>query len=538
MRLFLSTGFIGLWTIWAGIFLRSSEAAAQLTEGGELVFSSVRLTVEFDPELFALSDGSLQPNQLDTACKVWREAWLKEQGPWGFGLASDVTCRLNSENGGDSYRQLKTYDQWLLSLNKIRVDDHFAIEVKVCRNRRSSSRSSESEPVEKCEAQKIIPWSIYSLRIVRHRAFVRLLSASLLDQMPFLSVVGRNLIHYDKLGIRGLSEPNTPEVVFPPPPKSVYFSEIVFDSSSNRFILKNIHTKEAIEKVSADSGVVWIVGGDGRGTRSEEFNRHLKESMIALNAKFQLDVMAVERERIKSDVAKLKMVSAVKPYAQMQVRTGLPLMSMKSSLSGDLALGLRSGNGLGGTFCFFYAKSTYSLGTDLAEKDSSNQMVTSSVNLAESGFAFYPQVMRPFGEESSFFIEGDFILTSSKGYFVSYANPPQPKLELSAREFSIGVGLGANIPVAGSFEISSSGHFDLGWTSKSTSAQAAAELAWTPDASRAVGAVARTIPLKLGAGVKLTSLGRSFVNADVSRSVETQVTLNGLHLSLFLEKSF
>jgi hypothetical protein len=519
-----------------------AEVRAQQTGEGQVTFASVRLTVEVDPEIFLSPDGVQQNNQLETVCKVWREAWLKEQGPWGFGIASDVNCRLKPPDAAESFRQLKTYDHWLLTIQKIKEDNHPALEVKICRNRQPAPGASETggsgENFVRCEAQKTIPWSPFAIRFVRHRTFVRLWTTSLIDQLPFLSVVGRNLIHYDKLGIRGLNESGTPEVSIPPPPKNVFLSDISFDTRSNKFAVKNLETKEAISRVSEGSRVVWILSSDGRGARSEEINRLLKEAFNALTAQFQLDVMLVESSRMKSDVTKLKAVSSIKTYAQMHANYGLPFLSMQSAAGGVLSLGVRTGSGIGARLASNYSKSKYALGTDFAEKDAAKQSVTSNVNLAEYGFSFHPQVSRRFAGQASMLLEADFLLTSSNGDLTTEVIPPQPKLALSSREFSIGAGFGVNVPVGTSWELSSNTSFDLGWTSKSTSAQAGAEVAWIPRSLPSAGAVLNSVPLRLGTVVKFSSLGRRFVNSDTARLVETTVTLNGIRLGLFAEKTF
>lgn len=93
-----------------------------------------------------------------------------------------------------------------------------------------------------------------------------------------MSVVGRNLIHFDKLGIRALPEPTTAEVAFPPPPMNLSLVEINFDPSAQRFILRNVLTRDAIERISSQSGVVWLVNRSERGARAEEFNQYLREA--------------------------------------------------------------------------------------------------------------------------------------------------------------------------------------------------------------------------------------------------------------------
>lgn len=513
---------------------------------GELLFSSVRLTIEFDPELLSLQ-GIVQNEQLETACKVWREAWMREQGPWGFGMAADVVCQFKpSSEVMSTAKAIQNYDQWILRLNKINLDQSPAIEATVCRTRKgvqdSSSSSVTSLPSaafdEKCEARKIIPWSDFSIRLMRHRAFVRLFTASIWDQMPFMSVVGRNLIHFDKLGIRALPEPTTAEVAFPPPPMNLSLVEINFDPSAQRFILRNVLTRDAIERISSQSGVVWLVNRSERGARAEEFNQYLREAFFTLTAKFQLDLLQYERERIKSDVAKLKVVSSVNTISRAELRVGLPLLSLKSSLGARIDLGARTGTGLGGVLSAFFTDSNYSLGTELEEKDSMNQTATSKVSLTEYGLSFFPQITRGFARQSLYWIEGGFVLTSSQGEFKSDGNLPQQKLSIGGREFSVGVGVGLDIPLTPTVETSSSAHFDFGWAAKSTSARASTELAWTPGATRQPNSPVRSYPFKMGLGVHFSSLGRQFVNSSSTRAVQTQATLNGLNVALFLGRVF
>lgn len=523
-----------------------ASASEEPSASGELLFSSIRLTIEFDPELLSLQ-GLVQKEQLETACKVWREAWMREQGPWGFGMAADVVCQFKpSADDASSVKTTQTYDQWILRLNKINLDQSPAIEATVCRTRKGIQDSSSSSPNsvasagsdERCEARKIVPWSDFSIRLMRHRAFVRLLTASIWDQLPFLSVVGRNLIHFDKLGVRALSEPTTVEVAFPPAPTNLSLVEINFDQSVQRFILRNVRTRDAIERILNQSGVVWLVSRSERGARAEEFNRYLREAFFTLTAKFQLDLLQYERERIKSDVEKLKVVSLVNTISRAEFRGGLPLLSLQSSLGARIDLGVRTGTGLGGVLGVFFTDSRYSLGTELEEKDSINQNATSKVSLTEYGLSFFPQITRGVGTQSLYRIEGGFVLTSSQGEFSSEGNLPQQKLSIGGREFSFGVGVGLDIPLTPTIETSSSAQFDFGWAAKSTSARASTELVWTPGATRPPNSVVRSFPFKLGVGVHFSSLGRKFVNSGSTRAVQTQATLNGLHSTLFVGRIF
>ena len=507
-------------------------------------FDSIRLKIDFDIRLFDAASDAIQNEQMATACKVWTEAFQREQGPWGFGIASDVSCRLKKPGDSQSLSQLKTFDHWLLTISKDNVDNVPVILATVCRLKKNYALpSAKDEPQEeRCEAKKSIPWTEFKVRLLRHRAFVRLLAASLIDQLPFMSVVTRNLIRFDTLGIKGFPEPNSLEVDNPLPPANLMFVEVGFEPYESKFRIREIPMKEAVYRAMNQTGSTWIVSTTGRGERANLFSQKLQDSFVALTTQFQFDVLKFEREKMKSDVEKLKAISSVESSLRGEVFTGIPAFSQRSAYAAKVEMAFRSGVGYGALLHVGGLKSKYALGTQVQENDDPNKSVVALININEYDFVLEPGIHRRWTKNSpsslTFHLGGRLGFVASSGDFTSEGNLPQNQLSLGMKEFLFGLALGLDIPIGQNFEITSSSAFDFGLAAKSTTFATTAEFTWIMSRMPVVVSGVRPARWKLGAGSRFTSLGRRFVSSATTRSVETLATLNGLQAGVFLERNF
>jgi hypothetical protein len=534
--------FVTLFVISQFSFLTNAEAQ----QSGEqpLPFESVRLGIDFDPELFDSSIDSVRQEQFQTACKVWKEAFLHGQGPWGFGIASEVNCRMKVAGEVEDFRQLRKFDEWILTLRRDKLDNSDVIRAEICRARQLSDKGPSGEPLleEKCEAQKLIPWTEYRVRLLRFRSFVRLLAASLYDQLPFLSSVTRNLIQFDQFGLRGYAEVGTPEVSFPPPPSQLSFVEARFEQSESRFRLREISQREAMMCANKSKSICWIVNKNGRGKRTEEFNTRLREAFVILTAQFQFDVMRFERERIKEDVEKLKEKSSVFLFFRGGAVAGIPVLSLRSSYGGSGTLGLRTGAGFGVLSHAVYVQSQYVLETEVEEKNSGSSIIESKIGMREMGFWIEPELRRSFSAnlnpEFVYHLGARLGVLASDGDFKSAVGLPQGDLQIRAREFVLGGSLGTTVPLGQHFLFSAAAQGELGLTAKSSTIFGSAELVWIVSRMQTQFVGRRPASLKVGTGVQFGSLGRLFVNSDSAKALQTEVTLNGFHSSVFIEKVF
>lgn len=536
------SGFAFLFIILQLAFL--TDAEARQSGDSVLPFESVRLRIDFDQALFDSTIDSVRQEQFQTACKVWKEAFLLGQGPWGFGIASEVSCRMQVAGESGNFRQLKNFDEWILTLKKDKLEQSVVIRAEICRARQLPEKRSSGEPVfeEKCEAQKLIPWTEYRVRLLRFRSFVRLLAASLYDLLPFLSSVTRNLIQFDRFGLRGYPEVDTPEVSFPQPPSELSFVEAGYEQKESRFRLREISQREAMMCTSKPKSVCWIVGKNGRGKRTDEFNRRLREAFVILNAQFQVDVMRVQRERIKGDVERLKEKSSVLLSFRGRALAGIPLFSLRSSFGGKGTLGIRTGSGFGVLSHTSIVQSQYVLQAEVEEKNSGKSNIESKVGIREIGFWIEPELRRGFSASSN----PDFIyhlgarlgVLASDGDFKSAAGLPQSDLQIRAREFVLGGSLGVELPIGQRVLMSASAQGDLGLTAKSNTIFGSTELIWVVSRMQTQLGGRRPPSLKIGTGMQFGSLRRLFVNSNVSTALQTEVTLNGLHTTVFMEKVF
>jgi hypothetical protein len=507
-------------------------------------FDSIRIKIDFDVRLFDATSDAIQNEQMSTACKVWTEAFKREQGPWGFGIASDVSCRIKKPGDNPSLSQLKSFDHWLLTISKDNVDGVPVILSRVCRLKKNYAlpEAKNEQQEERCEAKKSIPWTEFKVRLLRHRGFVRLFAASLIDQLPFMSIVTRNLIRFDTLGIKGFPEPNTIEVDNPLPPENLMFVEVGFDPYGSKFRVKEVPMKEAVYRAMNQTGTTWIVNKTGRGERASLFNKKLQDAFVALTTQFQFDVLKFERERMKSDVEKLKAISTIESSLRGEVFAGMPAFSQQAAYAGKVEMAFKSGAGYGALLHVGALKSKYALGTQVQENDDPNKSVAALVNINEYDFVLQPGIHRRWTKDSpsslTYHLGSRFGFVASSGDFTSEGNLPQNQLSLGMKEFLLGLSLGLEVPVGQNFEISASSAFDIGLAAKSTTFATSTELVWIISRMPVLVSGIRPARWKLGAGSRFTSLGRRFVSSATTRSVETLATLNGLQGGLFLERNF
>lgn len=136
-------------------------------------------------------------------------------------------------------------------------------------------------------------------------------------------------------------------------------------------------------------------------------------------------------------------------------------------------------------------------------------MIESQVGMREMGFWIEPELRRSFSANGN----PDFVyhlgarlgVLASDGDFKSAAGLPQG---------------------------------DLGLTVKSNTVSGSGQLVWVASRMLPQFGGRRPPSLKIGTGVQLGSLGRVFVNSDSAKAVQTEVTLNGMHAVVFIEKAF
>jgi len=520
--------------------------ASPLVGDGTLPLDSIRLKISFDKQLFDAPSEKQKLEQLATFCKVWQEAFMKDKGPWGFGIASDVVCSIAGNQNTDRKKAAENFDTWLLAVEKTELNERAVIQASLCRFkevRQKTDNNSETVIEEKCEARKAFPWSNFRLRFVRHRAFVRLLAASLLDQLPFVSLVTKGLVRFDKLRISGFPEPNTVEVNFPPPPEELIFADVRFDPYASRFRLKELAMKDAVYRAMTQTGTSWIVSREGRGGRLELFNKNIESAFSSLSTNFELDQLKYEKDKAKFIAASLKK----RPYMDLIFRgdltAGMPLLSMRNYFGGSAHVGLRINSKFGGGLSLAYGKSKYELGTQVEEKDSAVGIQSSTlVNLSEVDVWFEPRFYRSFnwsGIPQIQIAAGPRVgYVASQGDLKTNGSLPQDNLSIQSRELGLGLSFGACLEVSPIFEVTASTLFNLGVNAKSTALRAGTEAAWILARLSTPGRSERPPALRIGASASFSSLSRRFVNSDAARTFETLATLNGLQTAFFVEKAF
>ena len=511
-----------------------------------LRLDSLRLRIVFDLALFDAKTEKQRTEQLATFCKVWQDAFLKDKGAWGFGIASDVSCSIRSPAVAEKAKGSELFDVWTVTVEKLVIEEREVIQTSICRFKAGARREgdvSEAVPSQKCEARKVFPWSEFKVRFVRHRAFVRLLVASLLEQLPFHSVVSKNLIRFDSLRIEGYNETNTIEVTYPAPPANVLYADVRYDPYENRFRLKELSMKDAIYRTMTQTGTVWIVSRDGRGARNDEFSRNIESAFIALSTLFQVDQLRFEKDKAKFIAEKLKS----RPYMDLIVRAdgsvGIPILSLKSGYGTTASAALRINSSYGGVISSSFLDSQYEIGTQVEEKDNSGpSSSSSSVKLQEIDIWLTAKFYRSFqlGIAPALEVSGGprVGFVSSDGDFKTAGGLPQENLSIRSREMGLGVLIAATVPLSSNIEAIATSTFDFGAAAKSTSSRTGLEIAWILNRLSSPGRTERPPGLRLGAGSFFSFLGRRFLNNDAARSFQTLATLNGLQTSIFVEQSF
>lgn len=523
-----------------------SPGAAVISNDAFLRLDSLRFRIVFDSALFDAKTEKLRAEQLVTFCKVWQDAFLKDKGPWGYGIASDVSCGIRNPAVAEKVKGSEVFDLWTVTVEKLVIDEREVIQASICRFKSGIRREgdiSEEVQSQKCEARKVFPWSDFKLRFVRHRAFVRLLVASLLDQLPFYSMVTKSLIRFDSLRIEGYNETSTLEVNYPAPPPNVLYADVRYDPSENRFRLKELSMKDAIYRTMTQTGTVWIISRDGRGARNDEFTRNIESAFVALTTVFQVDQLKFEKDKAKLVVEKLKS----RPYVDLIVRAdgsiGIPVLSLKSGYGANASLALRFNSSYGGLLSSSLLGSQYQLGTQVEEKDNSGPSnSSSSVKLQEIDIWLTGRFYRSFqfGKVPALEVSGGprVGFVTSDGDFKTAGGLPQENLSIRSREMGLGVLISASVPLSPNIEAIASSTFDFGATAKSTSSRTGLEIAWILSRLSSPGRTERPPGLRFGAGSLFSSLGRRFINNDAARSFQTLATLNGLQTSIFIEQAF
>lgn len=515
------------------------------TPDSVLQLRGLRIRAHFDAALFDARSEKVKQSQLKTFCKSWGDALLLKKGPWGFGVASEVTCAEMDSPHPKLTDEMKLFDVWNLIVRRIQIEGRDVIEASICRLKtetKSEEFNLDSDDV-KCEAKRVFPWSDFKVRFVRHRAFVRLVVASLYDQLPFLSVVSKSIVRFDNLRIEGFKEPETYEVSFPSPPNDVVFAEVQFDPYERRFALRAIPENDAIYKTMTQSGHAWMIHKEGRGVRFDEFSERIENAYLALTTIFQLDKMKFEKDKAKALAEKLKN----RNYFDLVIRAGgvygLPLLVMDSGVGGDLSAHVQVNRLLGGGVKGTYDKLRFSLETVVQEKDSTGSSVNSTeVKLAEMNLWAYGSVTPQFDlkvlEPLRLFVSPRIGLLQITGNLLSSGSIPDSDVGVESRELGIGVVALAGWTFADKYELSSLTSFDLGASIKSTTLRTGIEFGWILSRLVTLGRDERPPQLKVGLNTHFSSMSREFSTTELGRSFATKVTLNGLQTGFFVEQTF
>jgi hypothetical protein len=511
-----------------------------------LRLNAVRLRILFDVRLFDAVSEKQQLEQLGTFCRVWQEAFLREKGPWGFGIASEVSCNVLKPETAGAHKAKESFDTWTLTVEKTAIASKDVIQARLCRPDLSAVKPEETaadESEQRCEAKKSFPWSEFRLRFVRHRAFVRLLVASLYDQLPLYAAVSRNIVRFDRLRIEGFPEPSTPEVLYPPPPQNLIFVEARFDPRLNRFRLKEIGQKDAILLTMSQMGTVWIVSRDGRGSRNLEFTKNIESAYMALASIFQLDQLKFEKKVVESVANTLLDRASLSFFLRADGLIAAPLMSQQSGIGGSATLGWRLRSRYLVTLGSSYVSSTFKVGTQVVEKDSlgaSNG--TANVNLKElDGWLAgnYVHTLRV-GKVPPLDVSGGARVgyISGTGEFRAPGGLPEENLTLRSRSVGIGALLGLSFPLSSAFQLANASTIDFALATSSLTVKSALEWSWIISRIVTPGRPERPPGFQLGLAATFASLSRRFENNDSARKYKTDVTLNGFQTSLFVERAF
>lgn len=523
-----------------------TPGAAGILNDALLLLDSLRLRIVFDLALFDATTEKQRTEQLATFCKVWQDAFLKDKGPWGFGIASDVSCSIRNPAVAEKVKGSEVFDVWTVTVEKLVLEERDVIQTSICRFKAGAGREGElfeAVPSQKCEARKVFPWSDFKLRFVRHRAFVRLLVASLLDQLPFYSMVTKNLIRFDSLRIGGYNETSTVEVTYPAPPANVLYADVRYDPVENRFRLKELSMKDAIYRTMTQTGTVWIISKGGRGARNDEFTRNIESTFGTLTTLFQIDQLKFEKDNAKLVAEKLKSLSSVYFIVRADVSVALPMLSQKSGYGAGASVALRINRSFGAALSSAFQGSQNQMSTEVEEKGNSGpSSSSSSIRLQENDIWLTGKFYRSFNFGKSQILEmsgGPRVgFLTSRGDFEAAGGFPQDGLSIRSEEMGLGVLIAASVPLATNIEVVASSTLDFGATAKATSSRTGIEVAWILSRLSAPGRSERPPGLRLGAGSVFSFLGRRFVNNDEARSFQTLTTLSGLQTSIFVEQAF
>lgn len=519
-------------------------AKEQASQNG-LQLKGLRIRAHFDAELFDARTEKIRESQLRTFCKSWSDALLLQKGPWGFGVASEVTCVIKDTPNIAMTDEMQLFDVWNLIVRRVQLDGRDVIEASICRLKEETKAAVfnlDSDEV-KCEAKRVFPWSDFKVRFVRHRAFVRLIVASLYDQLPFLSVVSKSIVRFDDLRIEGYKEPETYEVSFPAPPGNVVFAEVNFDPYARRFSLHAIPENDAIYKTMTQSGRAWIVHKDGRGTRFEEFSERIESAYLALTTIFQLDEMKFEKDRAKALAEKLKNRNYFDFVIRAEGVFGLPVLVMDSGIGGSLGGHIQINRLLGGGVRGTYEKLKFTLETVVQEKDSAGFSVNSTeVKLSETNVWAYGSVSPQFNlkvlQPFQLVIGPRVGLLLTSGNLLGSGAIPDSDVGVENSELGIGVVALAGWRFANKYEMNSLTSFDFGASIKSTTLRTGIEFGWIVSRLVTLGREEQPPRLKLGFSTHFSSMSREFSSTELGRSFATKVTLNGLQTGVFVEQTF
>ncbi|MEY2988972.1 MAG: hypothetical protein RJB13_2493, partial [Pseudomonadota bacterium] len=433
---------------------------------------------------------------------------------------------------------------WNLIVQKRDLEGREVIEASICRLKDESKAThfdTEAQEV-RCEAKRVFPWSDFKVRFVRHRAFVRLIVASLFDQLPFLSVVSKNLVHFDKLRVEGSKEADTYEVSFPPAPSDVIFAEVAFDPYGRRYALRALPENEAILKAMTQSGSAWIVHKGGRGARFEEFSQRIESAYLALNSIFQLDRMRFEKDRVINLAEKLKKRNYFDLTFRGEGIIGLPLLVMDSGLGGALGGYVQINSGFGVGVKASYEKLHFTLGTVVREKDSVGSATNSTqVDLTETSLMAFgtlsPKVNWSGWEPFQLTFGPRLGLVKSGGSLLSASSLPDSDVAIKKQELGVGIVSLLGWTFADTYMLNSLTSYDFGTAIKSATLRTGLEASWILGRLVTQGREERPPRLKVGLGVHFASLSREFSSDELGRSFKTKVTLNGVQSSVFVEQT-
>jgi len=524
------------------------EEVAPARDGKEsdpgVKLEGLRIRAHFDSALFSARTESSKQSQLSTFCKSWGDALSMQKGPWGFGIATEVTCAMKEGPHIDLTPEMKLFDVWNLIVQKSELDGQEVIEASICRLK-EESKATHFDPLAsevKCEAKRVFPWSDFKVRFVRHRAFVRLVVASLYDQLPFLSVVSKNIVRFDKLRIEGFKEPDTFEVSFPPAPTDVVFADVSFDPYERRFGLRIIPENDAIYKAMTQAGRAWVVHKEGRAARFDEFSQRIETAYLALTTIFQLDRMRFEKNKAKALAEKLKNRNYFDLVIRGEGAAGLPLLVLDSSFGGALGGYVRVNNVYGGGVRATYEKLNFTLGTVVREKESAGSSTNATkVKLTETSFWAYGTVTPRFNlgilEPLNLSLGPRLGLVQSVGSLQSGSSLPDSDVGIKNQELGIGIITLFGWTFADTYELNLLASYDIGATIKSATLRTGGEVSWILSRLVTEGRKERPPSLKVGLGLQFASLSREFSSTELGRSFNTKVTLNGLQSSVFLEQT-